>query len=83
MILAEHNLGALDASGGVAGIDHKLGLLDNARVVVVGMIGHNNEIIVLAQIFQGSTLHLQVVLPPFADGGEIGIVVIHPGAPLL
>ena len=59
--LAGHYLRALDPSGRIAGIDHQLGLLHDLLVVVVGMIGHDQYTVVLAEVVERGPLHLQVV----------------------
>ena len=48
--LAAHNLAAFDALGRVASIDHQLSFVDDATVVVVGVIGHDDHAVVLTQI---------------------------------
>src|SRR5712692_4249565 len=81
--LAADNLWALDASSGVARINHELRLPHDALVIVVGVIGHDQDAVVLRKIFQWGTLHLQVVLAPLANGWEVGIVVADLRALLL
>src|SRR5712692_9612891 len=73
--LAADNLWALDASSGVARINHELRLPHDALVVVIGVVGHDQHTVVLRKIFQRGALHPQVVFAPFANGWEVGIVV--------
>src|ERR1019366_3958040 len=62
---------------GVAGIDDQLGFGNDAAIVVVGVVGHDDDAVVLAEVFQFGALHLQVVFPAFSDEGEVGIVVAN------
>ena len=66
---------ALDALGGVARVDDELRLLDDLGVVVIGMVGHDQDAVVLAKIVEGRAFHLQVVTPALADRREVRIVV--------
>src|SRR5450631_1770433 len=82
-LLAGHNLGALDPAGRVSGIDYKLRLPHDRAVVVVGMVGHYEHAVVLAEILHRDTFHLQVVFPAFADEREIRVVIADLRARLL
>ena len=73
--LAVHDLVALDAASGVARIYHQLCFVDDLLVVVVGVVGDDEHAIVLAEIVERRTLHLQVVLAAAADEGKIRVVV--------
>ena len=45
--LAAHDLVTLNSTGGVAGIDHQPGVLDDLAVIVVGMVGHDHHAVIL------------------------------------
>ena len=74
-----HDFGAFDSAGGVAGVHHQLGFLNDAAIVVIGVVGDNDNAVILPQVLQLRALHLQVVFPPLADEREIGIVVADLG----
>src|ERR1700733_2307880 len=80
---AKHNLGTLDPAGGIARVDHQLGLVHNAAVIVIGMVGHDHDAVILAQVFQIHALHLQVIFATFTDERKIGIVIANLGSILL
>ena len=74
------NFWTFDAPGGIASVDYQLGLLDDAGIIVIGVVGHDDDAVILAQIFQLRALQLQVVFPTFADEWELGIVVADLGS---
>ena len=47
-----NNLVAFDALGGVARVDDQLRLLHDLGVIVVGMIGNDEDAIVLSQVIE-------------------------------
>src|SRR3984893_2742243 len=69
------DLGVRDPFSGVAGIDDQLSFLDDAAIVVVGVVGHDKNTVILPQILQLGSLHLQVVFAAFTDKREIGIMI--------
>src|SRR5882762_11351514 len=69
------DLGVLDPFRGVAGIDDQLSFLDDAAIVVIGVVGHDKNTVILPQIRQLSSLHLQVVFAAFTDKREKGIMI--------
>src|SRR5581483_2863504 len=73
--LAADDFWVVDPARGVPGVNHQLGFLHDALVVVVRMIGDDQHAIVLAEIFQRRALHLQVVSSAPPDEWEVGIVV--------
>ena len=75
-----HDLGAINSLGRVAGVDHQLGFGNDLAIVVVGVVGNDHDAVVLSQLFDLRTLHLQVVLASFADEREIGVVVADLGS---
>src|SRR5512143_1081598 len=77
--LAADDFVALDALGGVASVDDQVGFLHDALVVIVGMIGDNQHAIVLSQVVERCTGHLQVVFASASDLGEIRVVVADQG----
>src|SRR5215469_4202431 len=81
--LAVHDLVALDALGCVACVNHQTRLAHDGSVVVVRVVGHNQHAVVVAQVLERRVLHLQVVMTPAANGGEIRIVVADFSAALL
>ena len=50
VLLAADDLGTLDPTGRVSRVHHQLRLLDNPLVVVIRMIGHDQDAIVLPKI---------------------------------
>jgi hypothetical protein len=46
-VLAMHNFTTFDPAGGVARIHHQLGLLHDAAIVVIGVVGHDDDAIVI------------------------------------
>ena len=46
----------------VACINHQLCLADDLPVIVVGVIGNDDDAVVLSQFFELGPLHLQIVL---------------------
>ena len=48
--LAAHDVCTVDTPGGITRIDHQLRLLDNTPVIVVGVVGHDQHTVVLAQV---------------------------------
>ena len=70
-----HDLRALDSTRSIPGIDHELRFLDNFSVVVIRMIGHDDNAVVLPQIVQIGALHLQIVLAALANHREVRIVI--------
>src|ERR1022692_749436 len=81
--LTTHYLGAIDALGGVAGVDDQLGFADDLFIVVIGVVGDDHDAVVVAQFVQFRAFHLQIVLASLADEREVGIVVADLGASLL
>src|ERR1035441_3122118 len=79
---AAHNLGRIDALGGVSCIDDQLRPLDDRLVVVAGVVGDDDGGVVLGQVVERSAGHIQVVVAAAAHGGKVRIVVGHDGAPL-
>src|SRR5712692_3283772 len=75
--LAAHDLWRSDSARSVAAIYYKLRFIHNARVIVIGVVGHDENAIVLAEVSKGRALHLQIIVPALADGGKVGVVVTH------
>ena len=73
-------LSVFDPSGGIAGVDHQLGLLNDVAIVVVGVVGYDDDAVVLSQVFQIRRLHLQIVLPALANEWDVGIVICDLGS---
>src|SRR5579862_1950518 len=70
-----HDLWAGNVPRGVTGVDHQLRFLDDVAVIIVGMVGYDNDAVVLRKVLQLGTLHLQVVLTALANEREVRIVV--------
>jgi hypothetical protein len=49
-LLTVDDFPALNALGGVAGVDDQLRLLDDLGVVVIGMVSNNQDAVVVAQV---------------------------------
>src|SRR3977135_106225 len=70
-----NDLGVRDPFSGVAGIDDQLSFLDDAAIVVIGVVGHDKNAVILPQILQLGSFHLQVVFAAFTDKMEIRIMI--------
>src|SRR5665213_697327 len=82
---AAHNLLRIDPLGGVARVYHQLRPLDDRLVVVAGVVGDNDDGVVLGQrvqVVERGVGHIQVVVAAVAYGGEEGIVVSDDGSSL-
>src|SRR5579864_959464 len=80
MELAAHNLRTLKAFGGVSGVDHEIGLLDDCPIVVAGVVRYDDHGSVLLQVVEWRVGHLQVVLAAASHIFEVRIVVADVGA---
>ena len=70
----------IDSFGGVSGVDDQFGLLDDGWVVVAGVVGDDEDGVVLAEVVERSAGHVEVVVAAVAHGGEVGVVVGDDGA---
>ena len=80
--LAADNIGTTKATHRVARVDHQLRLFSDAFVIVGGVIGNDHDAIVKRQIVEGSTGHVQVIVVPVPNKGEVRIVIRDVGASL-
>src|SRR5271165_2974717 len=80
---AAHNLGAFNATGRIPGVDDQLSFADDVVIVVVRVVGDDQDAVVLAEILQFRALHLQVVLAAFANEWKVGIVIADLGSVFL
>src|SRR5437879_3102638 len=79
LALATHDLVALNTLGRVARVYHQLRLLHDPAIVVFRMIGHDDHAIVLSEILQRGTFHLQIIFAALSDRGEKRIVIADLG----
>src|SRR5215813_8433069 len=80
---AAHNFFRVDSLGGVAGVDDELRFAHDLCVVVVGMIGENQHAVVLRQIVERHSVHVEIVVSAASYIWEKWIVVRNDGASLL
>jgi hypothetical protein len=73
--LAADDFWGIDAACGVAGVDDELGVFDDGGVVVGGMVGDDDDCIVLAEVVERCVGHVKGVVTALTDGWEIGVVV--------
>jgi hypothetical protein len=60
----------MDALGSVAGVDDQLCLLDDGGVVVAGVVGDDEDGVVLAEVVERRAAHSQGVVTSVSHGGE-------------
>src|SRR5215475_64817 len=80
---AAHNFFRVNSLGGVAGVDDELRFAHNLCVVVVGMIGENQHAVVLRQIVERHSVHVEVVVSAASYIWEKWVVVRNDSASLL
>src|SRR5215470_16729704 len=68
---------AFDSLGCVTGIHNEASLVDNSCIVVVRMVRHDQHAIVVPEVFQWDAMHLQVILPAFANKRKVRVVVAY------
>src|SRR6185437_8159072 len=65
----------VDSSGGVSAVNDKLSLVYDGAVVVGGMVGDDQNRVVLAEVFEWSVGHVKRVVSAVAYRGKVRIVV--------
>jgi transposase len=75
--LAPDYLGRLDSFGRVPCVHDQLRFADNAPVIVIRVVGDNQNTVVLAEVIEIGALHLKVVLPPAGHERKVRIVIAH------
>ncbi len=78
--LAAYDFIAVNPPSSVAGVDHQFGLFHDLPVVVVRVVGHDDDAVILSQILQLRALHLQIIFPALANEREVGIVIADLGS---
>src|SRR5215467_2441701 len=73
----------VNSLGGVAGVDDELRFAHDLCIVVVGMIGENQHAVVLRQIVERYSVHVEIVVAAASYIREKGVVVRNDGASLL
>jgi len=73
--LATHNVISIDASCSVPCVYEEPRCARNLLIVIVAMVGYDQDTIVLFEILQWSGPHLKVVFSTFANEGQIWVVV--------
>ena len=77
---AADDVSRVDSFGSVAGVDDEFRLLDDGLVVVAGVVGDDEDGVVLGEIVERRAGHVEVVVAAVAHGGEVGVVVGDDGA---
>ena len=65
----------MDASGRVAAINDKLGLLNDLVVVVIRMVGDDQYAVIRTKVIQRCAPELEVILSAFFQHREVRVVV--------
>src|ERR1035441_1917014 len=78
--LAANNFGRLDSLGCIARIHHKLRFAYDVFVVVVGVVRHDEDAVVLSEVFEWGTGHVQIVMAAPAYRRKVRVVVENLGA---
>src|SRR6476660_4381527 len=83
--LDDVGLVALVVAGDAAGVDQELGVGDDVGPVVGGVVGGDDDAVVLGELGGGELdgAHLQVVVAHLGGGGDVGVVVVDGGAQVL
>ena len=79
--LTTNNFRRHDSLGSVAGIDDQARLAHDLLVVIVGMIGDDQNRIIFLEMSQRHTCHVQVVVAAMSDLRKIWIVVANIDSP--